>query len=78
MVEPVPCPDPAKGKNLLPKLRKAERNEYENSSKWYLNISWCPLSGESSCHRIFMEVLTMSMANILHVLNNTSHYLQYT
>ena len=27
--------------------------------------------------KIFMEVLTMSVAKILYVLNNTSHYLQY-
>ena len=74
MVEPIPCPVESRGKNLLPILRTPERNQYENSNKWYLNISWVALPGKSSCHRIFMEVLTMPMAKILNVLNNTSRY----
>lgn len=71
------CTEENKGNTLLPTLRTPVRNQYENSTEWYLNISWYSLSGKSSCQRLFMEVLTMSMAKILYVLNNTSHYLQY-
>ena len=76
MVEPIPCPNVTKGDNLLPPFRTPKPKQYENSSKWYLNISWHSLPGKSSCHRIFMEALTMSMAKILHVLNNT--YITYS
>lgn len=68
MVGDIPCPSyqETKGNNSFPILRTPERNQYENSGKWYLNISWNSLPGKSSCHRIFMEVLTMSMAKILY------------
>ena len=72
MVETQLCPDETKGKNVFPTSRPPERNQYENSRKWYLNISWDSLPGRSSCHRIFMAALTMSMAKILYVLNDTS------
>ena len=61
IVESLHCPNETKGNNSFPRLRTPERNQYENSSKWYLNISWNSLPGKSSSHRIFMKVLTMSV-----------------
>ena len=41
----ITCPVSAIGNNTFPALGPIERKQYENSNKWYLNISWYPVSG---------------------------------
>ena len=41
----ITCPDKAIGNNTFPALGPIERKKYGNSNKWYLNISWYPVSG---------------------------------
>ncbi|XP_078383133.1 uncharacterized protein LOC144665706 isoform X2 [Oculina patagonica] len=39
----VQCPTKAITNNVFPTLRTPERNQYENTDKWHLNISWYPI-----------------------------------